>query len=143
MRKKYIELLAVLLFTIVFFASAVIVNAEEVTEPEEGPVTEEYTNAKNEKATLSISGGTATATASIQGVINTTTELAGTFQLQRKVSGSWSTVFLWNASTTGYTLSTSRTINVSKGTYRVVASFRAYSGSSCEFITAFSPIVIY
>ena len=112
--------------------------AADLEQPEGEVDTEEYSYAGVPTVALSITNGTATASAGLSGIQGVTTKMTATVQLQKKVNGTWTTVGLWNASTTTNTLSTSRSFSVSSGTYRVYAMFYAYSRSACEFISATS-----
>lgn len=124
---------------LLFTAMASVVAFAADLEPPEGEVDyEEYSYARVPTAALSITSGTATASAGLNGIPGVTTKMTATVQLQKRVNGTWTTIGLWNASTTTNVLSTSRSFSVSSGTYRVYAMFYAYSGNSSEFISATS-----
>lgn len=133
----------VLLVEVLVAAMPASVFGADSQSPDEEPVIEEYSYASSAYASLSLSSGTATASASITGKPGVTTQLTATVQLQKRENGTWKTVYLWNASSTSVALSTSKAISVSKGTYRVYASFVASSGSSSEFINSISTTRTY
>ena len=133
----------VLLVEVLVAAMPASVFGADSQSPDEEPVIEEYSYVSSAYASLSLSSGTATASAGITGKPGVMTQLTATVQLQKKENGTWATIYLWNASSTSGTLSTSSAISVSKGTYRVYASFVASSGGSSEFINRTSSTKTY
>lgn len=88
---------------------------------------------------LSISSGTATCSATV--IANTgTTNISGTFQLQRKnADGTWTTVKTWNSTSTTRTLTWSGTNAVTSGlTYRLRCQVTVVRNGSSETATVYS-----
>lgn len=102
------------------------------------------TYTQSTKTSLSIVSGQATATASLTGYPNTTTKVNIYIYLQRFQNGVWSNVNSAFQSFTGYRGTLQQKFSVTKGySYRVYASYYAYSGSACENMTGYSSVVTY
>ena len=92
---------------------------------------------------LSISSGTTTSKSTFLGYSGTTTKVTIKQVLQKLSGGSWSKVTAWTKTFNSYSATYTNKQSVAKGTYRVKSVFTAYSGSSSEQITDFSPNVTY
>lgn len=97
---------------------------------------------KAASASLSISGGTATATGKVVG--NTSvTKITIKLYLQQQVSGSWSNVGSWSGTKNGKDYTLKKTKVVSKGKYRTKAICTVYAGTKSEKVTKYSSTVTY
>ena len=103
----------------------------------------EYTN--NTVTSLRISAnGVATATSKLSGYRNLTTKINIYMYLERKVDGEWVAIDSWWADENTYSLTLEETFSVDPGfTYRIHASYYAYSGSDFEHIDEYSQEVRY
>ena len=71
------------------------------------------------------------------------TKLAATVILQKYNHGIWSRVDAWTDTTKSSELIIKKSVNISKGTYRVYAMFHAYDGKKDELINRISKSVKY
>lgn len=90
------------------------------------------------EANLSIGNKTANVWVTIRG---NTTKIEGTAYLQKRKSGTWTTIKKWTKSADGSTLTISKTKKVTSGKYRVKGVLKAYQGKKKETVTVFSRIV--
>lgn len=97
------------------------------------------------KTQLSISAsGIAEATGILTGYAGTTTEVWIFLYLERYSNGSWTSVNSWYQSFATYRGTLVTNSSVSNGyTYRVKASYYAYSGSEYEHIVQYSSPIYY
>lgn len=89
--------------------------------------------------TLGINNGVADCVAYIEGYEGVTTKVSIEMTLQKKNFLWWSNVKTWSYSVYDYQTSIEEFISVDSGTYRVKATFTAYSGSASETTTGYSP----
>ncbi|MDF2686577.1 MAG: hypothetical protein K0S55_1759, partial [Clostridia bacterium] len=91
---------------------------------------------------LSISSGTASISASINGIMGTTTRTQVYAYLEKYVNGSWTSLYMFYASADTFYCDLFGYYSVPSGySYRVRASYYAYAGSAYENIVAFSNTV--
>lgn len=114
------------------------------------PVLEEIAprNAYTNKTvtSLSISSGTATCLTDIQGYRNITTKVQIFMYLQQYDTNKnkWVTIDSWSISKDSYRAAMTEESSVDRGyTYRIMASYYAYSGSDFENIVQYSPEYYY
>jgi len=139
------------LFSISMTASAQSVEKEshvwQFVEDDGGGVTVFYAYTHSTNTILSIpSSGTATAYASLQGYQGITTKVEITMTLQKKgglFNLFWNDVTTWSQSFNSHSGTLSKQHNVSSGTYRVKAIYKAYSGNNSETNTSYSGEVKY
>ena len=133
------RLIAYLMILVALF-SVSVVPGFAVELPGESEIMPCYDYTKSVYADLSISeSGTATATSKITGYPGITTKVSIYMYLEHEVNGEWEPVETWFDSTTSYSLTLEDTTEVESGhTYRIHASFYAYSGTSNEHITTYS-----
>jgi len=150
------KILAMAIAVCVLFSCAISVNAQANESLTDGRIWIEnnsdeigsrfsYTNST--ATTLSISSsGVSTSTARLNGYQGTTTKVDITMTLQRKgglFNLFWNDVTTWSQTFNSHSGTLSRTYNVSSGTYRVKAVYKAFSGNNSETITSYSGEVKY
>lgn len=133
------KLLSLTIALIVAMPVCVPVFAEDMDFPVDDPDVQEYQYVSTVNTSLSISGGKASASVSVDDINNNTTKIHATMTLQQKSGGSWSNIGKWDKTTYSRSLSLSKTKAVSKGTYRVKCVIKAYRNANCETITKCSP----
>ena len=99
-----------------------------------------YAYANSVITNLSISSaGKATCLASLTGYPGTTTKVEINMYLQQLKNGSWVNVNSWSKTFNSYSGTLEKTATVAKGySYRVKASYYAYSGTKKENIVSYS-----
>lgn len=90
------------------------------------------------EALLSISGGTASCRATLDGIPGTTTRINAEMILQKKGLFGWSEAWSSTYGIYTHTLDHTETASVGNGTYRLKVVFTVYSGTASETITAYS-----
>lgn len=96
-----------------------------------------YTNSYS--SSLTVSGDSATCKSKLNGYSGVTTKIVITQSLQKKSSGSWSTVKTSSTTIFNFAGTLKKTYSgLSKGTYRVKSVFTVYSGSDYETLTKYS-----
>ena len=129
MKKYFVKLLAVLMVIIaVLSACSVAFAGEENDEPGD-----RYSVIGVVSGSLTIRGLTATCTGRVSAQYSTTLKI--TLELQKKKSGTYTTIKTWTSSTTStsHLLQGQRTINP-LSTYRLKATFKAGSESTTKYI---------
>ena len=149
-KKKVLPLVMVMCF--VFSCSVVYVNAQNVTngdiiEPIDYCPIATPMYISNATVSLTISNsGIATSTARITGFPGITTRVTITMTLQKRggfLNLFWNDVATWSQSFNNHSGTLSQNISVGKGTYRVRASFTAFSANSSESNTIYSGTVTH
>lgn len=147
MKKATGKFMAGLLISLLVCTGVMSVSAQEIIPPanlEGSEVSPFYTYITNTSVSLSIPSGTANMTSKVTGVYSTTTKVAISMTLQKKsTTGTWGYVSDWSDVYNSYMGTLSKSMSVSKGTYRVKTVFTAYSGSSSETVTQYSAEVTY
>lgn len=93
---------------------------------------------------LSITSGTAAASAKVKGTPGEVTKISITMYLQKKsANGSYAAIKTWSGSVQRNYYNFKHTYKVSKGTYRVKAKITCYKGSKSETTTKYSSAKIY
>ena len=141
--KLFVRILTSVLL-IAFCLSVCLLSASasdaDVPAGEDPPIDLQYISQSS--CTLSISGGSATASSYVKGFNGTTTQCSITLKLQKKVLFWWFTVETWEKTAQSYQTSLTATCTVTSGqTYRAVADITAWSGSSSESTTRTSATV--
>lgn len=91
------------------------------------------------RATLGISGQTASVSCWVKGDSSYATKAKVVAELQEKRGSSWTTVITWTDTQNSYRASVSKTRSVTKGkTYRVKATVTAWEGAQSETQTVYS-----
>lgn len=138
---KFISFLCVL----ACLSSTVIPSAIalDTTTPSSGTITPFYKLIQTTRCRLSISDkghvqiiASVTASSSVK-------SCSGTVKLQKKLGSSWGDVCSWSVSANDDYLSTSKTTDVVKGTYRAVFKVTVKTSSSSETVTTYSSSVTY
>lgn len=133
---KFISFLCVL----ACLSSTVIpsVLALDTTTPSSGTITPFYKLTQTTRCSLSISSNghvqiiaSVTASSSVK-------SCSGTVKLQKKLGSSWYDVCSWSVSANGHSMSTIKTADVVKGTYRAVFTVTVKTSSSSETTTTYS-----
>ena len=110
-------------------------SASETQENQSG----RYQIIQQNNCDLVISGATAIIRSNVGGIAGSTTKCEIELKLQRKVLFWWTTVETWNKTAMDYQASLNVTHSVESGkTYRAVAEFTVWNGSSSESATATS-----
>lgn len=131
--KRMFSILAVCLTLIILSVTVVAMPADDYG------IAPCYVYTISSNADLSISSGTATASAKITGNAGAVTEIEVYTYLQQKNGGSWETVGRWYDTTTASSLTVNETMSVAKGyTYRVKAEYIVYAGSAREDFVKYS-----
>lgn len=136
-------LTSALLIAFCLTACLLYVSASDADVPagEDPPIDLQYISQAS--CSLSISGGSATASSFVKGYSGTTTQCSITLKLQKKVLFWWVTVETWEKTTQSYQTSLSGSCTITSGqTYRAVANITAWSGSSSESVTKTSSTVV-
>lgn len=139
--------IAALILSVVFiFSAAMVAGAEGASAPvspasssEGEPGIQplfEYTNIT--AVSLSISNGTATCSARLNGYSGITTKIEIKMTLQKKFLLWWNTEESWSTTINDFYGALTKTASVDSGTYRVKVDFTVYSGSKSEEITTYS-----
>lgn len=97
------------------------------------------TNIKYSTVSLSVADGTAYCSASVTGYSSNTNKVSIYLYLQKYKNGGWMTETSWSDSTDGYTLTMNESASVSRGRYRLKASY--YAGN--ENIVKYSGEQVY
>lgn len=114
------------------------VYASDVSGNTLSEVSPRNTNIKYNTVSLSFSGSNALCSASVTGYSYNTNNVAIYLYLQ-KYNGGWANVAQWSNSANSYTLSLNKSYPVSRGRYRLMASFYA----SGENIVKYSSERVY
>lgn len=134
-----IAICVLLIFSVPF---PVLASGASVSLPQGSAMSPLYTYINSASSSLSISSG---GTAAIKGYVSKT-PYGKSIYLEvtlQKYSGGWSDVRTWTQSSTSPSASISKTLDVSKGTYRVKAYFSVSGGSGSESGTVYSKTVTY
>ncbi len=145
--KEMSKKIAALILSVVFiFSAAMVAGAEGASAPvspasssEGEPGIQplfEYTNIT--AVSLSISNGTATCSARLNGYSGITTKIEIKMTLQKKFLLWWNTEESWSTTINDFYGALTKTASVDSGTYRVKVDFTVYSGSKSEEITTYS-----
>lgn len=97
------------------------------------------TNIKYSTVSLSVADGTAYCSASVTGYSSNTSKVSIYLYLQKYKNGEWTTETSWSDSADSYTLTMNESASVSRGRYRLKASY--YAGS--ENIVKYSGEQVY
>ena len=126
-KRKNVILSFVLMIMIISVQVPTAIRAEELDRPEDEIIIESYETVRRATCYLSISSGTATASAEVNGE-NGTSNISITVHLEKLVNGSWQPYCSWNHSG-GTDVTSTDSVNVTSGAYRVWMSVTA-SGTS-------------
>ena len=135
---KFISFLCVL----ACLSSTVIPSAIalDTTTPSSGTITPFYKLIQTTHCNLSIGHvkiiASVTASSSVK-------SCSGTVKLQKKLGSSWYDVCSWSVSANGDYMSTVKTADVVKGTYRAVFTVTVKTSSSSETATTYSSSITY
>ena len=157
MSKRILSLLlaALLLFCCAAGASAIgedptagterTAHEQTSSETEEPPGGDRFSYTNFTMTGLNINaGGTATCVADFGGYAGITTKVDISMTLQKRVLLLfWTDEATWSQSFKGHTGTLSKTKTVTSGTYRVQATYIAYSDTKSETITSTSPSMTY
>jgi len=136
--KKLLSLLTMVVLTLCFSVSAFALE-EETPVPDEPEEPYMYTQAIS--STLSISGNTATCVSQVIGKPGQVTLITITQYLQKRIGNSWTSIKTWSKTFSTTTASFVNTESgLGSGTYRVFTLAEVDSGSSYEFVTAYSTV---
>lgn len=142
-KRKILCLIIVVLLCLSFSIRA---YADDIIweEPKESSISVQMTYINTTSNDFAISAGQAYVACSIRGYNGVTDKVTIYADLQQCKNGSWITIKSWSETSNDYMGSISKTYSVDKGyTYRVRASFTAYSGGSSENISSTSNTVKY
>ena len=144
MSKRIVSLFlsALLLFCCALGASAT--NENRIADEKEDPPTRfSYINGTVTGLNISV-GGTAYCGADLVGYPGVTTKVEIELKLQKRfLLLFWTDEATWSQAFNSYTGTLSKSVNVSSGTYRVQATYTAYSGTKTETTTGTSPSQTY
>ena len=126
-KRKNIILSFVVMVMMISVQVPTAIRAEELDRPEDEIIIESYETVRRATCYLSISSGTATASAEVNGK-NGTSNISITVHLEKLVNGSWQPYCSWNHSG-GTDVTSTDSVNVTSGAYRVWMSVTA-SGTS-------------
>lgn len=115
MKKIVMSIICIAVFTL--FLKPMVSKADELEEPEEQIIEDEYSTVSSAYCSLSISAGTATVTSSVCGKSGTTS-ISVTVYLEKLTGGMWHVYTSWSHSASS-DLSSSDSTSVSNGVYRV------------------------
>lgn len=115
MKKIVMSIICIAVFTL--FLKPMVSKADELEEPEEQIIEDEYSTVSSAYCSLSISAGTATVTSSVCGKSGTTS-ISVTVYLEKLTGGMWHVYTSWSHSDVS-DLSSSDSTSVSNGVYRV------------------------
>ena len=122
-KRKNVILSFVLMVMIISVQVPTAIRAEELDRPEDEIIIESYETVRRATCYLSISSGTATASAEVNGE-NGTFNISITVHLEKLVNGSWQPYCSWNHSG-GTDVTSTDSVNVTSGAYRVWMSVTA------------------
>lgn len=122
-KRKNVILSFVLMVMIISVQVPTAIRAEELDRPEDEIIIESYETVRRATCYLSISSGTATASAEVNGE-NGTSNISITVHLEKLVNGSWQPYCSWNHSG-GTDVTSTDSVNVTSGAYRVWMSVTA------------------
>ena len=117
--RNIIRLVVTIVYVAVFMVimKPSLLKADELDTPEEQIIEDVYTTVSSAYCSLSISSGTASATAVVYGKSGTTS-ISVTVNLEKLTGGMWHVYTSWSKSTSS-DLSSSDSTSVSNGVYRV------------------------
>ncbi len=102
---------------------------------------EPYSYTSEIRSNLSISGNTATCISTVIGFPGLVTSISITQYLQKRIGNSWTSIKTWSKTFSTTTASFVNTESgLGSGTYRVFTLAEVDSGSSYEFVTAYSTV---
>ena len=136
--KKLLSLLTTVVLMLCFSMSAFAIEEEPPVpvNPEEP-----YMYTREISSTLSISGNTATCVSQVIGKPGQVTLITITQYLQKRIGNSWTSINTWSKTFSTTTASFVNTESgLGSGTYRVFTLAEVDSGSSYEFVTAYSTV---
>jgi len=137
MRKKTLAIILSLVLLLGFSIPIQAVNPPELQQNIDDELVLRYAYTNHVVTNLSIASNIAYIDASLSGYPGTTTKVEITAKLQKKtLLFFWSDVESWSGTFNTYRGSIYKAYGVSSGTYRVVATYKAYSGSASETINA-------
>lgn len=145
MSKRILSLMlaVLLLFCCAFGVSATDESRSENETTSPAPSRFSYINGTVTGLNIS-SNGTAGCLADFLGYPGTTTKVAIEMKLQKRVLLLfWSDEYTWSQTFNSYTGTLSKNVAVTSGTYRVQATYTAYSGTKTETTTGTSPSHTY
>jgi len=143
MCKKLACILLSALFLVLGTVSAAAIDSRQADHSGGTPTRLSYTNYTYTGLRIS-SGGVATCASMLQGYPGITTKVSIEMTLQKRfLLLFWTTEQTWSQTFTGDYGALEKTQSVSGGTYRVSATFMAYSGTNSEKVTATSPTADY
>ena len=131
MKKRFLSVWLTLLMT----CSMAVGTYALSNKPEMQPF---YDYTADHTVTLTISGGTATCYAGLQGYPGTTTRINANMTLQKKGLFGWSEEWDYTYGVYTHALDKTEITSVGSGTYRLKVVFTVYSGTASETITAYS-----
>ena len=122
-KRKNVILCLALMVMMISVQVPTAIRAEELDRPEDEIIIESYETVRRAACYLSISSGTATASAEVNGK-NGTSNISITVHLEKLVNGSWQPYCSWNHSG-GTDVTSTDSVNVTSGAYRVWMSVTA------------------
>lgn len=141
MKRKIISSVGVSVLAFNFLLATPIFANEHVIN-EEIQNEEKYTYVDKASSSLNISGGVAKLSASMTANPGISKTLI-TSRLQKKVNGSWQTVQAWTQTSNSTSCRLNKSKSVSRGSYRIFSTVKAYKGAHSESVAIFSNIVNY
>lgn len=144
MNRKKIVLCTLALSAVILNVNSIIpIYANTVINSDIKNMIPRYKYVQYAKSDLTIRNGNATIKSYMSSSVKTTKSLI-TSRLQKKVSGSWTTIDSWTTSTNKNSCSLSKVKSVAKGyEYRVFSTVKAYYNSDSESIAVYSPVKRY
>ena len=138
--KKAIVLFLALIFTL---SSLTATYADDVTEPADDPIIEEYIDIYRITTSLGISGNTASCYGSAQSRVDTDS-IHMWMYLQKQTSTGWTMVTSWYKQNTRLVSLDNTKSGLSAGTYRVRLYIEVYdsNGNFVEYANAYSKLKV-